>query len=109
MKQKIKEQMVLLLPTKPEPTIGHKIFSAPAWKKWSQAVRAIFPFYLALHVGILIIDCFSSILVHGDSAGQQYPISKLWTSWIRWDVYHYLYIAANGYPLKQETAFFPLY
>ncbi|GCE18708.1 mannosyltransferase family protein [Dictyobacter kobayashii] len=109
MKQKKIKQGILLTPTKPAATIRQKIVSAPDWKKWLKAIRAIFPFYLALHIGILLIDGFSSILMHGDIDWQHYPISTLWNTWKQWDTYHYLYIAVNGYPSKQETAFFPLY
>ncbi|WP_160145779.1 mannosyltransferase family protein [Dictyobacter aurantiacus] len=108
MKQKLKKQMILLPLEEPSPTIIHKIISAPAWKKWLKAARIVFPFYLAIHMGMLVLDCLSTIITRGD-AYQKYPVNTLWTAWLRWDAQHYLYIALNGYPLKQETAFFPLY
>lgn len=105
----IKQQVIISSPTKPWAAIGQKIFSTLAWKKWSKAVQTIFPFYLALHVGILIIDCFSNFITHGDSPSQQHPISILWDTWQQWDAYHYQYIAVSGYSINWQTVFFPLY
>ncbi len=65
--------------------------------------------FVATRLPLIIIAPLSAIVI-GQRQGEHFAAShNVWlTVWGRWDAYHYLKIATNGYS-GSEMAFFPLY
>lgn len=81
----------------------------PRWHPWYEALKATFPVYLAVHLGILIATVYAAHFKLKDYSLGKIPTSTLWLSWLRWDTGWYLGIAKSSYTRPKQTAFFPLY
>src|SRR5579883_1215477 len=79
------------------------------WQQWAPAIQAILPVYLALHLGIFLINCLAFLFVVPDSSALILPVSTLWQEWLHWDAAHFIRIAEHGYTELYQMAFFPLY
>lgn len=80
-----------------------------SWREWLDALKNIAPVYIGIHLACLVISALAYLFTVKDFYWASAPIPTLWQSWLRWDAYHYTFIAANGYDAPLRAAFFPLY
>ena len=83
---------------------------------WSPAFKQIFPSYLAIHIGLIVLSFYATVLmIPAGTKNLAVPIpmnsvSVLWHTWARYDSVYYLEIAKGGYGTDHGlTAFFPLF
>ncbi|HLH60593.1 MAG TPA: glycosyltransferase family 39 protein [Ktedonobacteraceae bacterium] len=79
------------------------------WRPWYDALKAILPVYIAIHLAIFVIDCLAFLFTVKDFSPQGLPISTLWEQWHYWDTAYYSHIARFGYYELHVAGFFPLY
>jgi Gpi18-like mannosyltransferase len=81
-----------------------------AWSPWYTSLRQAFPTYIAIHIGFVVISCVSVLYSGPLMPIYALPFNTLWNSWKRWDAFHFISIASQGYArTPTETAYFPLY
>jgi Gpi18-like mannosyltransferase len=83
---------------------------------WSPAFKQIFPSFLVIHIGLIVLSLYATVLMIPASAknlSSETPLnslSVLWHTWDRYDSVYYLQIAKNGYGTDRGlAAFFPLF
>ena len=77
------------------------------WRGWLEALRGVFPIYLATHLALLMLTCVAALFSIDNFSTKSLPLSTLWLSWYRWDSSHFTDIATHGYTAAWHTAFFP--
>ncbi len=77
--------------------------------RWYNALRQVFPVYLATHLAFFVTTCLATLFILKDFSWQALPISTLWHSWYRFDTTIFTTIARDGYTNFSRLAFFPLY
>ena len=80
-----------------------------SFQAWFIAFKQIMPLYVAIHMGLLILDCMAPLFTQSDFQWGTFPIHGLWDIFAQWDGGHYAYLAVHGYTDEHRTAFFPLY
>ncbi|MFL5703009.1 MAG: mannosyltransferase family protein, partial [Ktedonobacteraceae bacterium] len=79
------------------------------WRQWYDALKQVFPIYLATHLAFFVITCLSVLFTLKDFSWQALPPYTLWHSWDLWDSTIFTTIAKYGYTNFSQMAFFPLY
>jgi Gpi18-like mannosyltransferase len=79
------------------------------WMQWYNALKQVFPIYLATHLAFFVTTCLSVLFTLKDFSWQALPPYTLWQSWDLWDDTIFTAIAKYGYTNFNEMAFFPLY
>lgn len=77
--------------------------------QWYEALKQVFPIYLATHLAFFVITCLSVLFLLKDFSWPALRTSTLWHSWDHWDSSIFVAIAKYGYTKTERTAFFPLY
>ncbi len=78
-------------------------------RPWLEALKNIFPIYLATHIIFLILTYLARLFVLPNFSGTALHTRSLLDAWFRWDSSQFSFIATNGYDLPYRTAFFPLF
>jgi hypothetical protein len=111
-KQSTTEEMasaaVVDLPLTPRVNEEH-IRAESSWMQWYNALKQVFPIYLATHLAFFVTTCLSVLFTLKDFSWQALPLFTLWQSWDVWDSGIFTAIAKYGYTNFNEMAFFPLY
>src|SRR5258708_34717210 len=79
------------------------------WMQWYNALRRVFPIYLATHLAFFVTTCLSVLFTFKDFSWQALPLFTLWHSWDLWDSTNFTMIAKYGYTSFNGMVFFPLY
>jgi Gpi18-like mannosyltransferase len=79
------------------------------WMQWYDALKQVFPIYLATHLAFFVVTCLSVLFTLKDFSWQALPPYTLWHSWDLWDSTIFTTIAKYGYTNFNQMAFFPLY
>ncbi len=91
------------------PITKSTIFARFFAQGWGNALIAIAPLYVAVHVASFVITCLSVLFLQRDFIWGSASLGALWRYWLRWDANHFTFITVHGYDTPMRTAFFPLY
>ncbi len=104
----LSDENTLILPAMESP-LSPMPTSPQRERPWLEALKNVFPIYLATHIIFLILTYLAALFVLPNFSGTFLHLHTLLDTWLRWDSGHFAAIATGGYDLPYRTAFFPLF